>query len=217
MSELTEGLDRICARFANYTPHCIRDLNPGLSLEEIEEKIQDLAFRLPPEVYELYQWHDGLSGWDFLFENYEFLPLTSAVYKYQEELKQVQADYPEIAEFFQYRFPLFENSSESGVFLTIAPGKEEGSSIYCYDIRFKDYSLRYHRLTDLILHSAEWYETAVFIEQDTEWRIMDDEAECWLNVKYMVRDHILESVHRSGGGLQTSLYQRFLDGSAALS
>jgi hypothetical protein len=40
----------------------------------------------------------------------------------------------------------------------------------------------FHRLTDLILHSAEWYETAVFIEQDHEWRITDDEAEYWLEL-----------------------------------
>ncbi len=168
---------------------------------------------MPSEVYELYQWRNGLFGWNFLFENYEFLSLEQAVYKYHEELEQVKADLPKIAEFFQYRFPLFENWSECGVFITIALDKKQESPVYGYDISFEDFALRYHSLTDLILHSAEWYETAIFIDDDDCWDIekVSNEAQYWLDTKYMVRDRIVSSVEGKGGGLQQSIYQRFLE------
>ena len=86
------------------------------------------------------------------------------MYKYQGELEQAKADHPQIAEFFQYRFPLFENSSEDGVFLTVTSDAKEKSPIWGYDISFEDFGLHYHSLTDLISHSAEWYETAIFCE-----------------------------------------------------
>jgi hypothetical protein len=210
MSELTEGLDRICRRFEVYEPHRIRALGQGLSLEVIEERVQDLPFKLPSEVYELYEWHDGLEDWSFLFENYHFLSLKRSVYEYQSELKQIQCDFPEVANLFQYRFPIFQNWADCGVFLTVFPDNKGENSIHGHDIRFKDYSLRYHRLTDLILHSAEWYESAKFDEYDG-WDI-DDEIAYQLDVKYMARERIVELVSRNKGqGLQGSVYQRFLN------
>lgn len=211
MTELIEGLERIRNVFAAHAPHRVRDMGAGLSSEEIEEVTRDLHFILPAEVYELYQWRNGLS-WNFLFENYEFLSLKSAVSCYQEELKQAQANYPEVAQFFQYRLPIFQLWSDSGVLLTVAPLEKEGSPIYGFDVEFEDYTLRYCSLTDLILHSAEWYETATFVEQDNEWRI-DDKAAYWLDVKYMARERIAKVVQGKGGGLRQSIYQQFLDGS----
>lgn len=213
MSELTEGLERISHQLSLYSPHRVHALQAGLSFGEIENVINELPFSLPIEVYELYQWHDGLPNWDFLFENYQFLPLSRAVYKYREELAQVQSTYPTIAEFFQYRFPLFENSSEGGVFLTVASDGEGGNSIYGYDIRFEDFGLRYHHLTDLILHSAEWYETSPYIEEEQRWNIEeleDHETEYKLDIKYLATERI-ESTQMRGGGIQKSVYQRFLE------
>jgi hypothetical protein len=214
MSELTDGLDRIYSSHETYRPHRIRSLGQSLSLEVIEESIQDLPLKLPPEVYELYQWHDGSLDQKFLFENYDFLSLKTAVYKYREELQQVQEDLPEVADFFKYRFPLFENWAENGVFLTVAPNEKGESPIYGYDITYEDYSLQYHRLTDLILHSAEWYEAATFDRLDGVWRVDDFELECRLDVKYMARERIIEIAKWSGGGLRQSVYERYLDESA---
>ena len=47
----------------------IKDLfQPGLKPEEIDEITKHLPFRLPEEVYELYQWRNGLldnTGFDY--------------------------------------------------------------------------------------------------------------------------------------------------------
>lgn len=185
MSELTEGLERIYSRLAKLVPHYVRALQAPLSREEIEVTVQDMPFTLPPEVYELYQWRNGLVGWNFLFEQYEFMPLGKAVYEYQGELRQVQADLPEVAEFFQFQFPLFQLWSECNVFLTVVPNGKRESPIHKYDISCTDYSVRYHSLTNLILHSAEWYEAAMFDEEDNQW-VIDGELEHELELKYMV-------------------------------
>jgi hypothetical protein len=215
MTNLISGLERIRNKLTEYVPDRASELRCGLLLEEIEETFRSLPFGIPSEVCELYQWRDGLFA-NFLFENYEFLPLKSAVYSYQEELAQAQADRPEIAEFFQYRFPLFQLWSDSGVLLTVVPNEQGGSPIYGYDVECEDYSLRYDSLTQLILHAAEWYETAPFIEQDNELRIynawkIDPESAYWLDVKYMARERIVRVVNMRGGGLRQSIYQRFLD------
>ena len=215
MSELIQSLNRIYNRMAAYTPHRIRDLESGISSKEIKNLEKKLPFKLSSEVHKLYQWHNGLFGWDFLFENYEFLSLERAMYKYQGELEQAKADHPQIAEFFQYRFPLFENSSEDGVFLTVTSDAKEKSPIWGYDISFEDFGLHYHSLTDLISHSAEWYETAIFCEDGSGyWDIekAGNEIGFWLDTKYMAREYVVKISQCQGGGLQQSIYQRFLEG-----
>ena len=62
LSTLNEALEFI----ANYVPPKSPDgrvaypiLEDGLSYAEIKQKVKDLPFDLPTEVYELYQWSDG--------------------------------------------------------------------------------------------------------------------------------------------------------------
>ena len=139
-----------------------------------------------PEVYELYQWRNGSTWEGFLFQQYDFMPLSHAINEYKGWLKQVQQDYPDIAGLFQFRLPLFQLWCECGVFLMVVPDGQGGSLIHSWDISFKNYAIRYNSLTDLILYSAEWYETAVFDEEDPQW-VIDDEAESQLDLKYRVQ------------------------------
>jgi hypothetical protein len=183
MSKLTEGLERIYSRFEAHEPHRAHSLQPPLSKEEIEIAFQDLPFPVSPEIYELYQWRDGSSWERFLFQQYDFMSLSHAIREYQGWLKQIQQDHPDVAGLFQFRLPLFQLWSECGVFLMVVPDGKGGSPIYSWDISFKNYALRYTTLTDLILYSAEWYETAVFDEEDHRW-VIDDKAESQLDLKY---------------------------------
>ncbi|MEG3975079.1 hypothetical protein QT970_10715 [Microcoleus sp. herbarium8] len=86
MVVLTNALERILKGMQKYDAPIASLLQPGLSFWEIEEKVRVLPFRLPQEVYELYQWRNGLiqgargwsQGWgghdfynlDFLIKNY---------------------------------------------------------------------------------------------------------------------------------------------------
>ena len=76
MSELTNALDRILNWFQNNKPSTIDSLQPGLTVEEIEEKVKDLPFRLTQEVYELYQWRNGMiDNGSYFFRYYRFISL----------------------------------------------------------------------------------------------------------------------------------------------
>lgn len=61
-------------------------LNPPLTREEVDIQTQHLPYRLPEELYELYQWHDGVDDPDFrlsLFRDRKFLSLQDAVDEYE--------------------------------------------------------------------------------------------------------------------------------------
>jgi hypothetical protein len=226
MSELTNGLDRIYSRLRTQVPHRVSSMKPGLSRSEINEMVQVLPFNIPSEVRELYQWHDGGSDcWNFLFENYEFPSLKSAIYLYQEELKQVQQDYPEVAKLFQFRLPLFQNP-DSGVLLTVLPDGENGSPVYVHDIECSNHEIRYHNLTNLILHAAEWYENVTLHEDGREFNVefnVNSDTKIWLETqpiydietyleaKYMAREYIIRISNTTGNGLKPSIYKHFLE------
>ncbi|MGB3653290.1 MAG: SMI1/KNR4 family protein, partial [Rivularia sp. (in: cyanobacteria)] len=68
MSNLTEALQRISVWMEKYQTEKdgkkIPFLAPGLTFEEIENKLKNLPFKLSEELYELYQWHNG--GYSYL-------------------------------------------------------------------------------------------------------------------------------------------------------
>lgn len=61
MSALTVALKRLLQNLNQKAPEIVSYLQPGLTRQEIDEKTKDLPGRLPEEVYELYQWHNGFS------------------------------------------------------------------------------------------------------------------------------------------------------------
>ncbi|MEH1934323.1 MAG: hypothetical protein V7L14_11495 [Nostoc sp.] len=90
MSLLTDALDRILNWLQQKKPFYASSLQPGLVYEEIEEKVKSLPFRLPREVYELYQWRNGMccigKGEKIaqFFHGYTFLSLENAIDQYNQ-------------------------------------------------------------------------------------------------------------------------------------
>jgi len=60
MSLLTETLNRIRAWIEKNHPENLVAIPPGLQLSQIQEMVEILPFKLPNEVYELYQWSCGI-------------------------------------------------------------------------------------------------------------------------------------------------------------
>ena len=81
MSLLTESLEQILIQLEQKDPEIAASLQPGLTREEIDEIVKYLPFKLPEEVYELYQWRNGISGrigfgygaWNGISANYSSL------------------------------------------------------------------------------------------------------------------------------------------------
>ncbi|MGB3652999.1 MAG: hypothetical protein WBA41_17520 [Rivularia sp. (in: cyanobacteria)] len=61
MTAIQNNLKRIWDCIEQKAPEVKYLLKPGLKSEEIDELTKDLPFKLPQEVYELYQWRNGLS------------------------------------------------------------------------------------------------------------------------------------------------------------
>ncbi|MCF4970104.1 SMI1/KNR4 family protein [Nostoc sp. CMAA1605] len=219
MSELTEGLERIHTWFKKNMPERISSLASGLSREEIEQSTRFLPFKLPEEVYELYQWRNGSSGYTFLFENYEFMSLNAAISNYREQMGEISYYEREEAYWFEHSFPIFQLWCNGGVVYSVAPNSQRNSVIRIYDCECNDYSLRYYNLTNLILHSADWYEAAYFVKQENAWDIVNEEMKCLLDVKYMARDYLSDSIARKGAAVSRiceEIYQRYIDGDISL-
>ncbi len=183
MSEITEALQRIEVWLQNHMPNRAAELKPGLTRDEIEGKVKDLPFSLPEEVYELYEWHDG-SVDRFLLENYDFLSLGSAVVAYHEWLSEVQFHERKEGYFFEKSIPIFQLWSENGVLLSIVCEDSKNYPVRMLDIYCRDFSVRYRSLKDLILHLADWYESAKYYEKDDCWEV-EAERERFLSKKYM--------------------------------
>ncbi|MBA3921472.1 MAG: hypothetical protein H0X31_07160 [Nostocaceae cyanobacterium] len=122
MSELTEGLERISLWLKKNRPDIASQLRPGLSREEIDAEAHILPFKLPEEIYELYQWRDGSSD-NFLFERYDFMSLHAAVSAYSEQMSELRYNEREEVKFFEFSFPIFKLWYQGDVFYTIVPDK----------------------------------------------------------------------------------------------
>ena len=86
MSELIDALDRIVNWLEKHPSEkyaSVDVLQPGLHYEEIDRRVADLPFKLPEEVYEIYQWRngtcDGEEDFSKFFSNYAFLSLESNI------------------------------------------------------------------------------------------------------------------------------------------
>jgi SMI1 / KNR4 family (SUKH-1) len=62
MSVLTDALERIFKNLEETAPDIVDSLQAGLTHEKIDEITNDLPFALPKEIYELYQWRNGISN-----------------------------------------------------------------------------------------------------------------------------------------------------------
>lgn len=185
MSKLTEGLERIEAWLKINMPSRASELRPGLARDDIEEQVKDLPFNLPEEVYQLYEWHDGNVD-RLVFENYDFLSLKAAIGAYYESLGEISYHNKKEAYFFEQSFPVFQLWSESGVLLCVVCNSYDNYPIRLLDLSCKDYSLRYHNLTDLILHTAEWYELAQYYKNHDVWEV-DAHTSSLLDFRYLMK------------------------------
>lgn len=59
MSDLSKALNTIAQWVKENMPLHPAVMRKGLTRQEIEERVKDLPFKLPEEVYELYQWANG--------------------------------------------------------------------------------------------------------------------------------------------------------------
>jgi hypothetical protein len=81
MSRVTELLNQIEQWVSEYNPQECHQINmaPGLTVEQIQFYLEGKPYKLPTEIIELYQWHDGS-------RNGSLLPYPGGCYGDQEFL-----------------------------------------------------------------------------------------------------------------------------------
>lgn len=174
MSNLRDSLENILAWQERNRPEYVSQLQPGLTEEEIEEKLKHIPFRLPKEVYQLYQWRNG-STFDYFLpgSGFLFLPLERAIEEYQlnadihstdDEYDEADTDdeYDEADDDWNpYYFPVFFEGIEN--FFVIGSDEQQNESpVIYYFIEDGSHDIFCSSLTKMIQVIAECYDTGAY-------------------------------------------------------
>ena len=189
MSVLTESLERIFNWFQQYSPRLALSLKPGLTTEEIEDKVKELPFALPGEVYELYQWRNGIDiKFGFNKDNGNFLPcycfldIDWALEVYNTRVENSK-DFPDVETWNLYWFPILFRDIE--YYFVI--GEEEAkdtATVLNFDIENGGAQISYVSLTNMMLTIAECYETGAYYLHEKGYPLEDEPKAAQILRKY---------------------------------
>jgi len=162
MSLLITALNQIIGYLEQLKPEYAEALQPGLSYNEIDEHLIGLPFRLPAEVYTIYQWRNGMYQEDYfdgdsLFSPYFTIdPLEQAVLRYRERVEIARLRWNPLW------FPLLYCSPKSCFFVIGLIEKQDASPVFYKDVEFENPSLRYDSLTEMMIRTAEQYHRGIY-------------------------------------------------------
>lgn len=172
MDELGVLLDRIYAYLARLHAPVATALQPGLSDDAIEERVKDLPFRLPREVYTLYRWRNGVSPDHFdtaLFPgelaDWVFNSLENTLARYREQVdlaRDVGGDDWTLI-WHPHWFPAFDNVVPTSLCVLGQAHQAETAPILYVDVEGVSHEEQYASLTHLMRIVAECYETGAFL------------------------------------------------------
>ncbi|MBV6621910.1 MAG: SMI1/KNR4 family protein [Rivularia sp. (in: Bacteria)] len=178
MSDLTDALNRIVNWLKNHTSEKYASVDvwqPGLSYEEIDRRVADLPFKLPEEIYELYQWrngtYEGEEDFSRFFSGYAFLSLESAIKEY-EELNWKLHWFPIFYLDSRDYFIISCQSEDLALILRIYLGGGEGEQVL------------FSSLTNMMLTIAECYETGAFYFDDEGYLTSSYSKQEFIRKKY---------------------------------
>ncbi|MBD2511700.1 SMI1/KNR4 family protein [Nostoc sp. ATCC 53789] len=181
MSELTDGLEYILDWLESTNLELFDCYNPGLTRQQIDKIVKDLPFKLSEEIYELYQWRNGIADLgfnnyyppvEFLFPNQLFSSLPTSFSTLQdsvsnyydfwqfEQSNMMDKPFDDYKGWDQKWFPiaLFENKR-----ILYVVGDIEPSPVYFIDFIFIENPLRvYKSLTSMISVIAECCELGLY-------------------------------------------------------
>lgn len=171
--QLNQALERICNWFQVNAPALLTFLQPGLTCGQIDLQVQDLPFRLPEEVYQLYKWHNGSSAEQYIefLPQYRFLSLEEAIAQYQMTV-EIWGDVSETENceggwgWFEGWFPLFAEDSN---FYMIEGQSQSISAPIIHFSEYGEHKLIFNSLTDMMVAIAECLETDAYFSPQAEY------------------------------------------------
>lgn len=162
-------------QFTNLDVNCY---NPGLTHQQIDEIVKDLPFKLSDEVYELYQWRNGIADnnyypvVEFLFPNQLFSNSPTSFWTLQDSISNYH-DLWQLSESIMMNKPYdnykgwdkewFPIASFENKRILYVVGDLDPSPIYLVDYIFIDNPLRvYKSLVNMISVIAECCEFCLY-------------------------------------------------------
>jgi hypothetical protein len=171
MSDLTKALDRIMNWLeANY-PTAASGFRKSLSVQDIQERLDKLPFRVSREVYEFYQWRNGDESYSSVFGYLWMLDLDRAC-EFSDFVNDV--DLLEIREKEgepKYLLPLFDFDGE---YFAVRGGEAlvDSATIFHVGTAY-DLKPAFVNLTSMMTALAECFESGVYEVQENHLEVVD--------------------------------------------
>ncbi|NEQ99904.1 MAG: SMI1/KNR4 family protein [Cyanothece sp. SIO2G6] len=168
MPKITKSLEKISAILEEDRPNLLRIMQSGLSNSEIDKKTENLPFRLPQELYEFYNWHNGISIPDHIKFELDFLPnfWFISIEKSLEEfirLENLFEIYSVQESYKKLWFPIFW-SDTAYLLITGSSDVQEIGEVYHISWVEGEFiaRLEYPSLKTLLAIIAECYDTGIY-------------------------------------------------------
>ena len=217
-SELTDALNRILRWTEQHKPKYVEYLYPGLSKDEIDGLVQDLPIQFSPELYELYQWRNGVldvaqegdDEWKdtaWLFHSWTFRPLQEVVAGLRQKSLGNQTHQTVKITDISLINPYFKRFYYLSIFYHIL-WHDDGFVLinntlnFCPVIfeRFEEGELtvleKYTSLTSMMLTIAECYETGVYFIGDYICRNPEKEYQIWRKYNFQIIEFALQAIQK---------------------
>lgn len=169
MSALIEALEIIKQYHIEHPPkyysEIVSRLKPGLSRQQIREISKDFSYTLPEEIYELYQWHNGIDdsgdkgGWNYFISTvggvFGYLPLEEALKKSQNLLNLKLSSKEDIRRQYEPNWLLiFDQASDVNAAGVVVVIENQKTYVRSYDPEDWFYGIIHSSLTNMMLSNA---------------------------------------------------------------
>lgn len=192
MARLTDYLEGIQSWLQKNKFALAPSLQPGLTPEQIQENIEDLPFFLPLELYELYQWKNGVyygdEDFSMFFPPYAFYSLEVAREEYDKLIEKAEKfaedNWVDPSEIWNPKwFPVF---SFQGDYICILGNEEvcEVSPVLEIFRDVPDITIQYSSLTNMMRTILECYETGAYYISECGDMEVDEGREESIRIQY---------------------------------
>jgi hypothetical protein len=162
MSPLTDTLDRVLNHRISLESRYASIVLPGLCRDRILEMTAQIPYRLPEEIIELYQWHNGTApeGWDNFIPCFELISLERATDIYDS---YCEIDFIIDANKKSYRhgLPIMNCNGDSHL-IAIFGNDTYTAPIWCIDLEIGICEQCYDSLTAMAQTTVECFEEGLY-------------------------------------------------------
>lgn len=165
MTLLIDTLNKIMNWLEKNQPEYAASFLPGLKYKEIQAAEEKLGFKLPEEVYELYQWRNGTTGYDLVLESefgtvLLFWPLDEVIYTSEimnQESVLEESEYYSEQDNYLFFLVYPDDMAEAYVIPLDDKTHQVQPVLYFFD-EDPCLELKYKNLTSLIVSIAKYYD-----------------------------------------------------------